>query len=99
MLLFKSYDEPVVAFEGAFEQAAIASFVEDKSAPLLVEMDQSARNKKALGRIFSDQAKPKLLAVVAEVRLHPLDSKRQLCVPCSSPGAAGGCEGLPKHRP
>ena len=68
MLLFKTYDEPVVAYDGAFDQAAITAFVEEKSAPLLAEMDQSPRNKKALNRIFSDQAKPKLLAVVAEVR-------------------------------
>ena len=67
LLILKTYDEPVVPFEGAFEEAAIAAFVETKTAPLLVEMDQSPRNKKALNAIFSDQATPKLLAVVGEV--------------------------------
>jgi hypothetical protein len=67
LLILKTYDEPVVAFEGSFDEASIAAFVEAKSAPLLPEMDQEPRNKKALSRVFSDQATPKLLAVVAEV--------------------------------
>ena len=69
MLLFKSYDEPVVALEGgALSQAAIEAFVEGGAEPSLPEMDEAPRNKKAVSRIFGDQDTPKLLAVVGEVR-------------------------------
>ena len=36
----KSYDEPVVAFEGKFEDPEITTFVELSTSPKLVEMDQ-----------------------------------------------------------
>ena len=40
LLIVKTYDDPVVVFEGKFKDAAIAAFIEDKTAPVLVEMDQ-----------------------------------------------------------
>ncbi len=41
MVVIKSYDEPVVAFEGNFDDgSAIAVFVEEVTEPQLVEMDQ-----------------------------------------------------------
>ena len=40
LVIFKTYDEPLVVFDGKFEEKPIAAFIEDKSAPILVEMDQ-----------------------------------------------------------
>ncbi|EIE22882.1 protein disulfide isomerase [Coccomyxa subellipsoidea C-169] len=66
VVVVKSYDEPVVVFEGKFGDAEISGFVEAATTPKLVEMDQSPKNKKALSRIFADQAKPKILALDAK---------------------------------
>ncbi|CAL8464780.1 g4315 [Coccomyxa elongata] len=66
VVVVKSYDEPVVAFEGKFEDPEITTFVELSTSPKLVEMDQSPKNKKALNRIFADQVLPKLLALVSK---------------------------------
>ena len=68
VLVFKTYDEPMVSIEGNLNEAAIVAFVESSTEPSLPEMDERPRNKKAVGRIFADQDKPKLLAVVGEVR-------------------------------
>lgn len=40
LVIFKTYDEPVLVYDGEFEGAAIKAFIEDKTAPILVEMDQ-----------------------------------------------------------
>lgn len=40
VVVVKSYDEPVVAFEGKFEDPEITTFVELSTSPKLVEMDQ-----------------------------------------------------------
>ena len=40
LIVFKTYDEPTVVFDGKFDGAAIKAFIEDKTAPVLVEMDQ-----------------------------------------------------------
>ncbi len=40
LVIFKTYDEPVVVYDGEFEGPAIKAFIEDKTAPILVEMDQ-----------------------------------------------------------
>lgn len=40
MVIFKTFDEPVVVFDGKYDEATLSAFIEDKSAPVLVEMDQ-----------------------------------------------------------
>jgi hypothetical protein len=40
VVLFKTYDEPLVAFEGKFDGETIVTFIEEKSEPELVEMDK-----------------------------------------------------------
>jgi hypothetical protein len=40
VVVVKSYDEPLVVFEGKFGDAEIAGFVEESTTPKLVEMDQ-----------------------------------------------------------
>ena len=40
LIIFKTYDEPTVTYDGKFEGSAIKAFIEDKTAPILVEMDQ-----------------------------------------------------------
>lgn len=40
VVVVKSYDEPLVAFEGKFEDPEITTFVELSTSPKLVEMDQ-----------------------------------------------------------
>ena len=40
LIIFKTYDEPTVTYDGEFEGSAIKAFIEDKTAPILVEMDQ-----------------------------------------------------------
>lgn len=41
VVVIKSYDEPVVAFEGKFDDGSeIVTFIEEATEPQLVEMDQ-----------------------------------------------------------
>ena len=42
LVIFKTYDDPIVVYDGKFEGSAIKAFIEDKTAPILVEMDQCA---------------------------------------------------------
>ena len=40
LIIVKTYDEPVVIYDGEFKHDSIVEFIEDKTAPVLVEMDQ-----------------------------------------------------------
>ena len=40
LIIVKTYDEPVVIYDGEFKHDPIVEFIEEKTAPVLVEMDQ-----------------------------------------------------------
>ncbi|KAK9835347.1 hypothetical protein WJX81_004050 [Elliptochloris bilobata] len=72
-VLLKSFDEPVTEYSGDFTEAALTQWALAHSEPVLVEMDQTVRNKRSLQRIFADQTRPKFLAVVPKG--HKAESK------------------------
>ena len=40
LIIVKTYDEPVAIYDGEFKHDPIVEFIEEKTAPVLVEMDQ-----------------------------------------------------------
>lgn len=69
VVMFKTYDEPAVVAEADLESAtateALSGWIAAASAPALVELDQSPRNKRALDAIFKADT-PKLLGFITK---------------------------------
>lgn len=68
VLLLKPEDGgevPATTYGGALSKKELSAWVEKVSAPALVTLDQSAKNKKALQKVFADP-KPKLLGFIAK---------------------------------
>lgn len=65
LVVLQADAEGPMSYDGAFESADLAAWVEKTAAPAVVTLDQSPKNRKALQKVFSND-KPKLLGFVSK---------------------------------
>jgi hypothetical protein len=62
VIIFRKFDEPVVAYDGDLtDAAALKAFVEKKSLPLVTTLDSSPKHRDALRKLFSSDLPKALL--------------------------------------
>lgn len=69
ILLSDDAESPATSYDGKFKASDLEKWVEKVSAPAITTLDQSAKNKKALQKIFSSKL-PKLLGVAVKGDKH-----------------------------
>ncbi|KAK9841395.1 hypothetical protein WJX74_005077 [Apatococcus lobatus] len=85
VLMFKQYDAPMLKFEGQLtKKDELTEWMNSKSLPSLVELDQKPRNRAALQKIFNAPT-PKLLGFAAKEDSNLAEFKKALTdVPSTS---------------